>query len=523
MEFKDYVRIVLSHWAGVVVLALLGVAAAFGYSASQPPVYQATATGLVASTAPSDSTVAQIADQYARSRIASYVPLASTTEVAQRVIDDSTVKDADFPSTPAALIGHISVTHDPDTVLINIAARASTPEDAATLANAWARALAWKVDKLDGPKPVAADTGTTSGTTDQTPKLTDGLQMEVLTQAARGAKVLPRTTLNLVLGLAIGLVLGFGYALARHQFDRRLKSSEEVEKKFGVPVIGMIPQSSNMRQADGRELALAVTDSLSSTNASTAEGFRKLRTNLAYMDVDQPPRIIVVTSPKQSDGKSTVAANLAAAIAIGGQAVTLIDGDLRRPSVANSLAIVDGAGLTDVLVGRVTPGEVIQDHPDVPGLRVLASGAIPPNPSELLGSKAMQTLIGDLARDAMVIIDAPPLLPVTDAAVLTRSADGAIVVISHNGTLDTELAASLNHIATVHGRTLGIVFNRMRRSASSGFYGGDYYRYEYKPDTGHRKRKSSRSGAKKATKGARGASKDNGSSSGSSTAPAESR
>jgi capsular exopolysaccharide synthesis family protein len=519
MEFNDYVRIVLSHWVGVVVLALLGIAAAFGYNATQPAVYQATATGLVSSTAPRDSTTAQIADQYAQSRIASYVPLASTTEVAQRVIDDPSVKNAGLPTTPAALIGHISVSYDDKTVLINIAARASTPENAATLANAWARALAWKVDKLDGPQLINPDTNSSdSQTSDETPQMSDGLQMEVLTQAARGAKVLPRTTLNLVLGLAVGLLLGFGYALVRHQFDRRLKSSEDVEKKFGIPVIGMIPQSSSMRQADGRELTLAVTGSPTSSNASTAEGFRKLRTNLAYMDVDQPPRIIVVTSPKQSDGKSTVAANLAAAIAIGGQAVTLVDGDLRRPTVADSLAVVDGAGLTDVLVGRVTPDEVIQDHPDVPGLRVLASGAIPPNPSELLGSKAMQTLIGDLARDAMVIIDAPPLLPVTDAAVLTRSADGAIIVISHNGTLDSELAASLAHITSVRGRTLGIVFNRMRRSATSGFYGGDYYRYEYKPDSGHRKRRANRAGVKKAAKGAPGSA-----SSGSNTTPAESR
>jgi len=149
----------------------------------------------------------------------------------------------------------------------------------------------------------------------------------------------------------------------------------------------------------------------------------------------------------------------------------------------------------------VTPDEVMQDHPDVPGLRILASGAIPPNPSELLGSKAMQTLISDLAEDAMVIIDAPPLLPVTDAAVLTRSADGAIVVVSHNGTLDTELAASLSHISAVHGRTLGIVFNRIRRSASSGFYGGDYYRYEYRPENRRRKLKPGRQKARGVAKG----------------------
>ena len=108
----------------------------------------------------------------------------------------------------------------------------------------------------------------------------------------------------------------------------------------------------------------------------------------------------------------------------------------------------------------------------------------------------MQSLISDLSRDAMVIIDAPPLLPVTDAAVLTRSADGAIIVITHGATLDSELAAALGHISAVHGRTLGIVFNRMRRSASSGFYGGDYYRYEYKPDSGRRKHKPVRQKSK---------------------------
>src|SRR5262249_4079324 len=134
-----------------VVLAFLGVLAAVGYNATQPAVYQASSTGLVTSTAPSDSTVAQIADQYAQSRIASYVPLASTTEVAQRAIDDRTMKGTDLPQTPAALISHISVSYDDKTVLINIAARASTPEDAAILANAWTRALAWKVDQLDGP------------------------------------------------------------------------------------------------------------------------------------------------------------------------------------------------------------------------------------------------------------------------------------------------------------------------------------------------------------------------------------
>ena len=492
MEFKDYVRIVLSHWVGVVLLAIVGVAGAAGYNATQAEVYQASATGLVTVGNTSSPAEATVGDQLAKNRVTSYVAIATSSEVADLVIESHALDGTDLPRSAGALSSHISVDQPQDTVLITINARASRPAYAATLANAWVEALATKVEAIDGPQPAPEATpkhGDTQGK-DQTQatEQPQGLHIVTLNSATPGSLVLPRKNLNLVIGLLLGALLGFGYAMLRHQFDRRLRSSEAVERQFGIPVIGMIPQSSQMRQGNGKEFALAVTGSPSSSNASTAEGFRKLRTNLAYMDVDQPPRVIVVTSPKQSDGKSTVAANLAAAVAIGGQAVTLIDGDLRRPTMADSLAIVDGAGLTDVLVGRVAPSEVIQDHPDVPGLRVLASGAIPPNPSELLGSKAMQSLVTELSQDAMVIIDAPPLLPVTDAAVLTRSADGAIIVIGHADTLDTELAASLSHISAVHGRTLGIVFNRMRRSASSGLYGGDHYRYEYKPDTTVRRR-----------------------------------
>jgi capsular exopolysaccharide synthesis family protein len=482
MELSDYLRVLRAHWVGVVVLAVVGVLAAFAYNQTQTEVYQANATGLVTTGKTGNSADASIGDSLAKSRVTSYVAIATSTDVAQAVLDSGQLKGLDLPASPGSLAADITVSQPLDTVLISISARGPTPHAAKVLADAWVEALATKVATIDGSKNPNRP----------------GLHMEVLSSASTGSQVLPRTNLNLALGFLLGLLLGIAYALVRHQFDRRLRSSEEVEKKFGVPVIGLVPQSNHMRQEDGKALTLAVTSSRASGGAGIAEAFRKLRTNLAFMDVDNPPRIIVVTSPKQSDGKSTIAANLAAAIAIGGQPVTLIDGDLRRPTVADSLAIVDGAGLTDILVGRVKPEEVIQNHPDVPGLRVLASGAIPPNPSELLGSQAMRHLMTELSMDAIVIIDAPPLLPVTDAAVLTRSADGAIIVINHGGTLDTELQVSLNHITTVHGRTLGIVFNRMRRGAAGGYY-GDYYSNEYHS---HGKRRLKPRAAKQAAKSA---------------------
>jgi capsular exopolysaccharide synthesis family protein len=445
MELKDYLRILRAHWVGVFVLAVLGLGAAAAYNVSQSKVYEASSTGYVSSGETADPAQASIADDLAKSRVKSYVDIATSTRVAQDVI-----KSLHVSASPAALIGNISVSQPTDTVVLTINARDRTPQGAQALADAWVRALAKEVGIVDGKT---------------------GLKVVPYTAASLpSTPILPRTKVNFALGLVLGLLLGFAYALVRHQLDRRIRSAEEVERTFGTPVIGLIPQSPHMRRDKGDALVLAVTGPTASSSAGVAEAFRKLRTNLAYMDVDSPPRIIVVT-------------NLAAAIAVGGQAVTLIDGDLRRPTVARALGVVDDVGLTDVLVGRVNVAEVLQSHPDVPGLRVLGSGPIPPNPSELLGSQAMRTLMTELAAESIVIIDAPPLLPVTDAAVLTRSADGALVVISHGGTLDSELTTALNHISTVHGRTLGVIFNRMRRSAAGGYHYGEYTAYEYAAET----------------------------------------
>jgi capsular exopolysaccharide synthesis family protein len=194
------------------------------------------------------------------------------------------------------------------------------------------------------------------------------------------------------------------------------------------------------------------------------------------MDIDNPPRVIVVTSPLPGDGKSTVAANLAAALSMADRRVVLIDGDLRRPVVAESFGLVEGAGLTDLLIGRVDFADVAQQVGGLPNLLVLAAGPTPPNPSELLGSKAMRRLLDWLAdRGYTVIIDAPPLLPVTDAAVLTASADGALIAVSAGQTLDTQLTAALGALNAVQGHTLGVVLNRVSpKAANTGYYGGYY-------------------------------------------------
>jgi capsular exopolysaccharide synthesis family protein len=266
--------------------------------------------------------------------------------------------------------------------------------------------------------------------------------------------------------------------MVRSQLDRKLRRAEDIERQFGVTVAATVPESPAMVRRKGGHVPLVVLDGPRKYHdpVHTGEAFLKLRTILQFMDIDNPPRVIVVTSPLPGDGKSTVAANLAAALSMADRKVVLIDGDLRRPVVAESFGLVEGAGLTDLLIGRVRFSDVAQHVGALPNLSILAAGGSPPNPSELLGSKAMRRLLDRLADTGhTVIIDAPPLLPVTDAAVLTASADGALVVVTAGQTVDSQLAAALGSITAVQGHALGVVLNRVSpKAVDSGYYGGYY-------------------------------------------------
>jgi capsular exopolysaccharide synthesis family protein len=458
MELSDYVRVVRAYWRGVAFLVLLGVALAAAVSMTQPKVYQADAAGFVSTGTSTNAGEASVGDSLAKSRATSYVDLATSRATAQDVIDELGLKVA-----PASLIGSITVTQPPDTVLIRVSARASTPREAQQLADAWVRALKQQVDQVENP------TGT----------VTQALRVVPIESASLPARpVSPNTKRNLGIGLLAGMLLGLGYAMVRSQLDRKLRRADDIERQFGVTVAAAIPESPAMVRRKGGLVPLVVLDGPRKFNdpVHSSEAILKLRTNLQFMDIDNPPRVIVVTSPLPADGKSTVAANLAAALSMADRKVVLIDGDLRRPVVAESFGLVEGAGLTDLLIGRVKFSDVAQHVGALPNLTILAAGGTPPNPSELLGSQAMRRLLGRLADTGYtVIIDAPPLLPVTDAAVLTASADGALVVVTAGHTLDTQLAAALGSLNAVQGHTLGVVLNKVSpKAADTGYYNGYY-------------------------------------------------
>lgn len=470
MELRDYVRILRLHIRAVLLIVGAALLVSWIVTIFSPRVYAASATGMVRLGDATGAGEMTLADSLSKSRAVSYVDVAQGTATANRVIES-----LNLSTTPAALLRHITVTLPADTVNLKIRAEASTPEGAQALANAWVQGLAAQVQALDDPQKT-------------------GKSMRVVPVESAMLPTSPSSpnpARNLALGLILGGALGAGYALLRSRLDQRIRDVETINREFGVTLAGAIPSSPALARADGKSLPLVVV-SKRDAGSHAAEAFFKIRTNLQFMDIDNPPRVIVVTSPLPGDGKSTVAGNLAAALAEAGESVILLDGDLRRPVVAEAFGLVEGAGLTDMLTNRATFDEVAQYPDRTQNLAVVGAGSIPPNPSELLGSNAMRQLLQTLKRDHVVIIDAPPLLPVTDAAVLTANADGALVVISAGKTLINQLDGALASLEQVNGHVLGVIFNKVTSSAMGGYYG--YYGYYGGYYGGSDKGSSSKSG-----------------------------
>ncbi len=276
--------------------------------------------------------------------------------------------------------------------------------------------------------------------------------------------------MNLVLGGLIGLALGIGIAVLREVLDTRVRTQRDVQTVTDRPLIGAIPFDPR-----AKDRALIVHDDPLSPRS---EAFRALRTNLQFLDMDGG-HSFVITSSLPSEGKSTTALNLALALADAGKNVALLDADLRKPKVAEYLGIEGGAGLTDVLIGRARVEDVMQSWGDR-SLYVLPSGRIPPNPSELLGSQHMQTLLADLERSFDVVIcDAPPLLPVTDAAILAKQTSGAIVIVSTGRTTTHQLSSAIEALDTVGARVAGLVMTMTPTKGPDSYGYGYGYGYGY--------------------------------------------
>jgi len=453
MELRDYIRGLRRHWLAIVLITAVGLATGYVWTLLQTPVYEGSASGLLKTTwAASDeeSPIASTEDSAARAKVPTFLDLAQSELVAQGAIDE-----LGLSTTPAAVINRITVTNPPGTSILKVDAHAATPEEASALASAWIDSLAVGADKVLGDG-------------------TDGSSLvTVVAYDAAGkptSPIFPDVNTAILVGGVLGLGFGIAFALVRTVSDRRIRLRDDIEARIGVPVVGTIPVAPGLGRDE--RIVTRAEPTAKGNQFAVSEAFRSLRTNLQFMDVDNPPRTIVVTSPLPGDGKSMVAANIAVALAESGRPVVLVDGDLRRSTVAKTFGLPGGAGLTDVLAGRANLIDVMQRTLVSEHLFVLTAGSVPPNPSEVLGSAKMRAVLSDLSEHAMVVVDAPPLLPVTDSAVLAHQADGAILVVGLGKTTYDLVIKAQDALAKASGRLLGIVLNRapLKGAEASPYY-----------------------------------------------------
>lgn len=449
MDLRDYLRILRRNWPVIVALALAGLLVGGAASLLSKPTYTAETQLFVAIQGSGTVQELQQGNTFTQARVQSYVKTVESPVVLQPVIDT-----LGLDLSAEVLAGKVAARTDANTVLISIAIEDESPVRASAIAAAVANSLINAVDMLEKPKAGG----------------TSPVSLSVIKPAiAPLYPSAPNTRLNLLVGFLTGTILGLGVALLRTTLDARIRNEDDLRQVTESPLLGAI--TFDPRASD----APLVTQS--APKSPRAEAFRQLRTNLQFANVTGTANTVLITSSLPGEGKSTTAANLAIALAQSGRTVCLVDADLRRPMVDDYLGLERNAGLTTAIVGAADVNELLQPWGENE-LYVLTSGQIPPNPSELLGSTEMQHLIGRLG-DAFdtVIIDAPPLLPVTDAAVLSQHVGGVVLVVGVQKIKRHDLEKSLAGLRLVGANLLGVVLNRVPAKGADAYDYG-YYTHE---------------------------------------------
>lgn len=449
MDLPDILHTLGRRWALVVSGLALGTAASCAQLAFTTPTYDATArlyVTVASSDAGSTTDIVQ-GGNAAEQRVRSYVDIITTPRVLQAAIDD-----LGLDTTAQDLSQRVRASSPNETVLLNLTVNDTSAARAAATANAISKSFTALVsDDLE-----QASTGSTSPVSIRT------VQPAVVPKE----RATPQTTKTLFLGVGGGLAVGVLGALLRDLLDTKIRSRTEVEAVTDRPVLGSVPKWRDLQrtpvfiQGNGR--------------GAFAEAFRALRTNLRFVGHGTTGHVIVVTSANASEGKTTTTVNLAAALMEGGARVAVVDCDLRRPAIAARLDLENHVGLTDVLIGRAELDDVAQ--PWGATGTVLPTGPLPPNPADLLASAGMTEILAFLAgSNDYVIIDTPPLLPVSDAAVLAAASSGAIVVTAAGKSHTHELRDALAVLERADAHTLGIAVTMTKTSHQR-------YGYAYRSD-----------------------------------------
>jgi len=460
METSDYLRIIHKRWTWIVLATIFAAALAAVVTFLQTPQYESSAR-LFISTTDSENSDAYQGGLFSTQRVQSYVDLANSRELAGRVI-----KDLGLDVEPEELSSRVKAEVVPETVNLTIAFSDSDPKRAQRITGSYSENLVSMIRDLETPP----------GESQPPIKATI-----VDTASLPPSPVSPNPTRNIGLGIVVGLFIGVGVAVVRELLDTRISSPQDLQDHFDHAVLGTVAHDPQFKT---RPL-ISQLDS----HAPRAEGFRVLRTNLQFVDVDNSRKVFVITSAVPEEGKSSTAVNLAISLAQAGMRTMLVEGDLRRPRASQMLGLDNAVGVTNVLVGTVKVDDAIQRHGGS-GADVLASGPIPPNPAELIQSQAMSDLLRELrAAYDVVIIDAPPLLPVTDAALFSTKTDGTLLVVRHQHATRDQVAGALERLRQVDASVVGFVLTMTPAKASGSGYGYGYggYGYGYAPVDGRRR------------------------------------
>lgn len=456
LEFRQVVAALRAGWWLVLAGLLIGGGVALTVSMIMPREYTSETQFFVSTGDPTTTSEAFQGGQFSQERVGSYARLLTGESLAERVIDR-----LQLDREPGELASAITASAVADTVLIDVTVTDRSPE----LTREIAAALGSEFVELVGELESAGGSG-------------GSLVRVAVTDAPKvpADPSSPRTTRNVALGVLVGLVIGAGIAILRVRLDRSVKDPDEAAEILGAPVIGTVL----------RDAMLEKQHVIVRTGASrTAEDYRQLRTNLQFLNVDEPPKVIMVSSAVPSEGKTTLVVNLALALVDAGRRVTVIEADLRRPKVTRYLGMVGGVGLTNVLVGTANVDEVVQTYGTL-DLSVIPAGPTPPNPGELLASSHMSAVVQKLrGQNDYVLIDAPPLLPVADSSALAAMADGVLLSVRYGSTTKEQLRQAANTLERVGSTTLGVILNIVpQRAELASAYG---YGYSYLPDRGRRR------------------------------------
>lgn len=443
MKFKDLLRIIRSNAILIALATICGGLATAGVSLLLPPTYTAQTDLFVSVRTANDPVQMQSASTFIQERLQTYVRM-----IDDRAVLEPVIKELGLAESSEELGKNVNASSETGTVLISIEAGASNAESAAELSNAVAKSLVAAIEDLEG-----ADNGQ------------DGSLKLVVANPA----VPPLSPdgiswwMSGILGLLLGFSLGVGVSMLLSAMDTKLRSKEDVEKLTQTPILAAIPSNPDLRERplDLRREPFSIA----------SESFRRLRTNLQFARIEDENRAIVVTSSQAGEGKTTTSINLAIAMAQKGQKVVLVDVDLRSPAIAERLGLENSMGLTSALVGEADVTDLLQPW-GLDELYILTAGDRPPNPTEILDSRAMSRVLARLLDEFdSVILDAPPTLPVADSLVIGKQVGRILIVVGMGELRDRDLAETLASLQVV-GMPVSLVLNKVPPHAAqtTGYY-----------------------------------------------------